>query len=118
MYELLSPSARTAMRRLQRRRQDFSAYATLIATPGDLVAGFDLPASAEIFLTTDAVIVESTVLINAGSRDLGIPVSDKQAHHVGRLETDTNVVKDAAAPGTVSMYIRDLAGALVKIGEG
>jgi hypothetical protein len=112
-----------ALQEERRARQDNHAFAALTAAPGDLVVGFALPANAEVYVSTSSVLVVTTALINVekpgGTRDLHAPASAAETtHHVGRLERGVNVVKAVGAPGTVSVYMRNALGRLIKIGEG
>lgn len=101
----------------QRKRQDISAFAALIRTPGVLATGFNLPANAECYIGTSSVLAATTVLLDAGVRALGAPASAANvAHSVGRLSRGVHVAKHSGAPGTVSLYVRNGAGKLFKIG--
>ncbi len=109
----LSDSQRIAQK-MRRKRQDFGAFAALIETPGDLSAGFRLPANAEIFISTNEDLESATILIDG----LGAPAQDADVkHHVGRLNRSKLIKRNESAPGTVSVWIRDPAGVLRKIGE-
>lgn len=103
----------------RKRRQDYAAFAGLLATPGNLATGVQLPAAGELYVGTSSVLAATTVLVEAGTRELGSPAAAANSrHHVGRLERGVTVVKAAAAPGTVRLYLRDPAGAVQLIAQG
>lgn len=103
----------------RRERQDLSAFAALIATPGDLSTGFVLPANGDLYVACSDALVATTVLVDVGTRELGnAPSAAGRANHIGWFERGVNVVTHLGAPGTISLYIRSGLGVLLKIGEG
>jgi hypothetical protein len=101
-------------------RQDFKKFAALIKTPGNLVTGVSLPANGQIYVSTSTLLASSpTILVNAGTRALGVSSGPANAtHHVGKLSRAVNVVKAAGAPGTVKLYVRNGLGKLFLIAQG
>lgn len=106
--------------RRQKARRDFSAFAALVDTPGNLVTGVVLPAAADVYVSTTSVLAAATNLLTvAPARPLGAPAGAAGAkHHAGRLGATAAVSKAAGAPGTVSLYVRDPAGVPRLIAQG
>lgn len=105
------------MTRARMNRQNFSAYAALIASPGAIATGFDLPANGDLYVSTDVPLASTTLLLDCESRELGAPASAAGVvHHIGWLERGRHVVKNATAPGNVSLWLRDSIGKLWLIG--
>jgi hypothetical protein len=101
----------------QRRRQDVSAFKALISTPGNLTTGFALPGNADCYVSTTSVLAATTKLLDCGTRQLGAKASvANKKNSIGHLERGHTVIKHSGAPGTVSLYIRDGAGRLLKVG--
>jgi len=110
--------ATTALRD-RKQRQDVTEFDALVATPANLATGFNLPANAELYVSTSSVVAVNTKLLDCGGRSLYVgPGVAGLKHHIGYYERSENVKKAAAAPGTVSVYIRDGIGKLFKIAEG
>lgn len=102
----------------RRERQNLSAFAALIATPGNLVTGVVIPAESDVYVSTSSTLASTTHLLDVGDREIGAPAAvANKAHHVGRLHRGSMVEKAAGAPGTVSVYVRDGTGVLFKFGE-
>lgn len=103
----------------RRDRQDFRAFKTLIATPGDLVAGFKLPANGYFYISTTSALGAITPLLVARTHTLSAPIgAANRVQPIGYLEKAWNVVKAGGALGTVSLFVRNGMGKLIKIGQG
>lgn len=107
----------------QRERENFKKFKALIATPGNLVSGVSLPANADVYVSSSSVLAAVTLLVDAigpeGTRNLGVPISvANDPHHIGRLYRATTVKKHTAAPGTVSVYMRNDLGHLFLFAQG
>lgn len=101
----------------QRTRQDIKAFKALITTPGSLITGFNLPANADLYVSTTSVLAVTTLLVDSKGRALGAPAgAANKVYHIGWFERGRNVIKHAGAPGTVSLYVRNGLGKLFKIG--
>lgn len=113
-------AAQSIVRRRQKARRDYSAFAALLDTPGNLVTGVTLPAAAEVYVsTTSALLATTNLLTVAPARALAAPAQAAGAkHHAGRLGATAAVSKAAGAPGTVSLYVRDPAGVPRLIAQG
>lgn len=108
---------------VQRDRENFTKFKTLIAVPGNLVSGVSLPADADIFIASSSLLAVTTLLVDAvsseGTRAMGSPARPAaDPYHIGRLYRATNVTKHASAPGTVSVYVRNGMGKLFLIAQG
>lgn len=107
----------TALRRNQARR-DISAFDALIGTPGDLTAGVVLPANGELELVTDAVLAETTLMVECGEREIGMPTGAAGVFHViGWFERARTIQLHADAVGAVQLYVRDDIGNRYMIAE-
>ena len=105
--------------RARKERQNFSAFAALMASPANLVTGFYMPANAELYVSSSSVLTSATALITVNARSLGAKTTIANLkRHVGWIEQMKHVVKASGAPGTVRVYVRGPAGALTKIAEG
>lgn len=105
----------------QRRieRQNFTAFAALIAAPGALGAGVPLPARGDVHVSTSSVLAAVDALVTVNAVDYSAPAGAAGAvHRLGSFRSGATVAKASGAPGTVSVYVRDPAGALHKIAEG
>lgn len=102
-----------------RERQDFVAFKAMIETPADLSVGFDMPANAELYVSIDEELEETTHVLDCGQREINARAATANVyHHIGWFERAVNVQKAAGAPGVVSVYVRDGIGGLFKIAEG
>lgn len=105
-------------REARRLRQDISANAELISDPGDLAEGVTLLANADIYVSSDEAITDTTnVLYVNGTRVLG--VSARAANvpaHVGWIEKGKTLTLHEDAVGVVSIHLRNGVGTLFVIG--
>lgn len=100
----------------------------MIATPGSLATGVVLPAMGDLFVSTSAALVAPQALLEMPAVVVnGVSTQRKPGGkagaagtltHVGRIGATTAIKKTAGAPGTVSLYVRDTAGALHVIAQG
>lgn len=94
-------------------------FQTLVATPGDLGDSVVMPAGGMLYASSDAEIEEPTLLIGAGSRELGVAAGAAGAQHcLGWFETGVAITKHGDALGTVSLYVQGPSGVRHKIAEG
>lgn len=106
------------LRRKRRERQNVTAFAALIDTPGDLAAGVVFPANGVMYVSCSQELTDTTVLLEIKEVEYGAPaLPADEAYNVAFVEKDVTVTKAAGAPGVVSIFIRDGVGALFKIGE-
>lgn len=105
--------------RRQRARRDLKQFDALIATPGNLATGVSLPANADLHVSTSSVLATVTLLVDANAAELGVRAgAANRTHPVGWFGRDVVVKKHTGAPGTVSLYVEDAFGGLIKIAEG
>lgn len=103
--------------RNRKEREEFAAFAALVASPAALP--FVLPANATLAVSTSSVLAATDTLIAADGIDYGAPAGAANAKHaIGFFGRNTTIAKAAGAPGTVSVYVRDPAGALRLIAQG
>ena len=105
--------------RLRRARQDFDEFSALVVTPGNLVTGVKLPANAVLYVSTTGVLASATALVTVAGGARGAPAgAANRRNNVGLGEAGSTVLKAGGAPGTVSLYVRNPAGKVVKIAQG
>ena len=103
--------------RHRKERENFAALAALVASPAALP--FVLPASVTLAVSTSSALGAADTLIDADGIEFGAPAGVANAAHViGYFGCNTTIAKAAGAPGTVSVYVRDPAGALRLIAQG
>lgn len=103
----------------QKRRRELTAFASLIETPGDLVAGITLPASAKLYASVAAAMADNGPLVTVSDTIVnGTAGASGELHSLGHHERDKQVVKAAGAAGVVTLYVSDGFGKPLKIAEG
>lgn len=101
-------------------RQRESAFAALVATPGDLTAGVALPLAAPLVVASDAELTDVTALLETSrGAVLHAPAGAAAARWpVGTQDAGVTITKHADAVGTVSVYVKAGLGRLLLIAEG
>jgi len=118
----------------QDARREFKRFASLIASHGDLAAGFQLPGDCTLFASTSSVLNAAAVLVDLNEpskklvlgvvtdldhRELGVSAgAANKMHRIGVARKGRTVIKHSGAAGTVSLYIADGYGTPVKIAQG
>lgn len=104
-------------RRDRAERQDFAAFAALVASPGAFPT--DLPANGTLAVSTTSVLGATDLLVVVDGVEYGAPAGAANAKHViGYFGKNSTLTKAAGAPGTVRVYVRDPAGVLRLIAQG
>jgi hypothetical protein len=105
-------SAAIHMKRRQ-ERQDVSAFASLIATPG--TGAFTLPASARLYFLSVSGCAAGTTAATVGGRTIETPLLEAGAHgNVIYAERGVEVTPQA----DFEVHLDTGLGVLQKIGEG
>jgi hypothetical protein len=103
----------------RKARQAFKQCQALVETPGDLSEGVVIPATCDLYVSTDEVLPEATVMVTVNGRDYGCPASVANTqHHIGRFELGASVVIAETAIGNVQVYVRGLGGQKAAIATG
>lgn len=114
--------ASQAILKRRKARQDFTAFDALIATPGDLLTGFSLPANGKLFVSCDTAFDDIAALLEVNgsdwSVDNGNPGSADNVLPITFGGKDATVKTAGTAPGVVSLYVANGFGTPVLIGQG
>ena len=108
--------------RRNKDRRNFQQFAVLIATPGNLVTGFALPANGKLFASSDASLTGVVPYVSIRgvdhSGDNGAVAVAQKVHALGYAQEQAVVMKSTTAQGTVKLYVQDGMGRLFVIGQG
>lgn len=100
-------------------RRDFHAFKTLIATPGNLVAGIKLPANCILYASTSAVVASPIALVTLNTRTLSAAIGAADTVHCyDGVERGRTVTKAPGAPGTVKVYVDNGFGKPILFAQG
>lgn len=119
----MQPAALLYKRR--KAREDFTSFAGLIATPGNLATGVALPAGAALYASRSVATLATTKILDVkaaggtlvAEQHLGTVAADAP-YWVGHAREDLVLVKAVGLAGTLRVYVRNGIGTLFKIAEG
>jgi hypothetical protein len=96
------------------------AFAALVAAPGNLATGFQLPAAADLWASSSGIhaVVKPMITANTTRTLSGDVGAANVKHHVGYFERGVTVKKAAGAVGTISLYFKDWHGDFHLFGQG
>lgn len=113
-------TVRAQLNERRKQRQNLSAFASLIATPGNLVTGVALPANGKLVAACAAALADIGPLVSVnGTRTIfGSAGAAGNTNSLGYYERDVTLTKAPGAAGVVTLYVQDSLGNLHKIAEG